>query len=260
MNIHGFINHNSICYLNSILQCLLSCSKFVKYIVKIRDEYTQNNNKLGEAFLKLILKNAKNDPETPYMSMEINKIMNINGQQCASEMLLKLIDDLKLEKLFEQKIEKSLYCMNCNKIVSVKYDIAYIHNYTDSENNNDDSNKKINMNFNCIDDYNCDKCKKKTKLIMLNSLEKTSDIFVISFNKYIKKDIVNYPHILSLTNKKNKYKLVGIINHHGNIMSGHYWAEVIRNNNFYNVDDTSVQKINSFNNLKDNFILFYEKI
>ncbi len=60
--------------------------------------------------------------------------------------------------------------------------------------------------------------------------------------------------------KKNKYKLVGIINHHENIMSGHYWAEVIRNNNFYNVDDTSVQKINSFNNLKDNFILFYEKI
>ena len=34
----------------------------------------------------------------------------------------------------------------------IKYDIAYIHNYTDSENNNDDSNKKINMNFNCIDD------------------------------------------------------------------------------------------------------------
>ena len=186
MNLYGFINHNSICYLNSILQCLLNCDKFVKFIVKIRDEYSKLNNKLGEAFLKLILKNAKKDPETPYMSMEINRIMSINGQQCASEILLKIIENLKLEKLFEHKIEKSFYCMNCNKFLSTKNDISYIYNFY-QDNNKDEFTKKINMNFNHIDDYNCPKCKKKTKLIILNSLEQISDIFIICLNKYIKK-------------------------------------------------------------------------
>ena len=260
MHLHGFINHNSICYLNSIIQCLLSCNLFVKYIVKIREEFSKKKNQLGEAFLKLILKNAKKDPETPYMSMEINKIMNINGQQCAAEMLLKLIEDLKIEKLFEQKIEKSFYCMNCNKIVSLKNDILYIHNYSPEDNTKNDFNKIINNNFTNIDDYDCPKCKKKTKLIILNILENVSNIFVISFNKYIKKDIIDFPETLILTNKKHKYQLVGIINHHGNIMSGHYWTEIKRNNEFFNIDDSSVTKIDKYNILKDNFILFYEKV
>ena len=169
MNVHGFINHNSICYLNSILQCLLSSSKLVKHIVKNREEYSKNKNnytvKLSDAFLRLILKNAKNESDVAYMSVEINKIMNILGQQCAAEMLLKIIEDLNLEHLFEQKIEKSFYCMNCNNIVSIKRDIAYINNISLEDNNSETLSKnfikKINMDFNYIDDYQCNKCTRK---------------------------------------------------------------------------------------------------
>lgn len=259
MNIHGFINHNSICYLNSILQCLLSCPKFVKLIVKLRDKYKENNNKLAEAFLKLILKNAKKDSETPYMSIEINKIMKMNGQQCAAEMLLKIIEDLKLESLFEQKIEKTFYCMNCNNIVSVKKDISYIYNFSETDISNNFV-KKINMNCTHIDDYKCDKCRKKSKLIILNSLENVEDIFIISFNKYIKKDLIDFPETISLTNKKIKYQLVGIIDHVGNLSGGHYWAQIKRNDKYYHADDSTIRPINNFEKLKNNFILFYERV
>lgn len=259
MNVHGFINHNSICYLNSILQCLLSCSKFVKLIVKLREEYKNNNNKLAETFLKLILKNAKKDNEVTYLSVEINKIMGMYGQQCAAEMLLKIIEDLKLEQLFEQKIEKTFYCMNCNNIVSTKKDVSYIYNFS-TEDVSDNFTKKINMNLNYINDYKCSKCCKKSKLIILNSLENTSDLFIISFNKYIQKDLIDFPEQIILTDNKKKYELVGIINHSGNLHGGHYWSQIKRNNTFYNIDDTSVNHIDKFEKLKNNFILFYEKI
>jgi hypothetical protein len=269
MNVHGFINHNSICYLNSILQCLLSSSKLVKHIVKNREEYSKKKNnyivKLSDAFLRLILKNAKNESDVAYMSVEINKIMNILGQQCAAEMLLKIIEDLNLEHLFEQKIEKSFYCMNCNNIVSIKRDIAYINNISLEDNNSETLSKnfikKINMDFNYIDDYQCNKCKKKTKLIILNCLDKVSDLFIISFNKYIKKDLIQFPENILLTEKKIKYQLIGIINHIGDYRSGgHYWSEIKRNSCYYNIDDTAVQKIDNFNIIKNNFILFYEKV
>lgn len=266
MNIHGFINHNSICYLNSILQCLLSSTKFVRYIVNHREEYSKHKNKytmkLSETFLKLILKNAKNDSDVAYMSVEINKIMNIIGQQCAAEMLLKIIEDLNLENLFELKIEKSFYCMNCNNIVSIKKDVSYINNISlnpDALSKN--FTKKINTDLNYIDDYQCNKCKQKTKLIILNNLDKTSELFIISFNKYIKKDLVEFPETILLTDKKIPYQLIGIINHIGSYQSGgHYWAEIKRNSGYYNIDDTSINKIDKFNIIKNNFILFYEKI
>ena len=189
----------------------------------------------------------------------INKIMKMHGQQCAAEMLLKIIEDLKLENLFEQKIEKNLYCMNCNNIVSMKKDVAYIYNFSEIDISNNFT-KKINMNCNYIDDYKCSKCHKKTKLIILNSLENTKDIFAISFNKYMKKDLIDFPEIITLTNQKTKYQLVGIIDHIGNISGGHYWAQIKRNNQYYHVDDTSVKTITNFEKLKNNFILFYEKI
>jgi ubiquitin C-terminal hydrolase len=253
MNIHGFVNHNSICYLNSILQSLLSCKKFVKHIINNREEYPENS--LPKIIIELILKNAKKDSDAPYLSVKINNNMKYRGQQCAYEILLKIIEDCKTESIFQNKIEKTFYCFNCNDSVKVISETCYIFNYF--EINNKNFTKKINVNFTDISDYKCDKCKKTSNLIIVNTLKTTSEIFVISFNKFIKKDTIEFPDELLLTDKKKKYKLVSSINHMGSTSGGHYWCETKRNEKIYHIDDMSINEIKDIERNQNNFLLFY---
>jgi ubiquitin C-terminal hydrolase len=148
--------------------------------------------------------------------------------------------------------------MNCNNIVKIQKENNYIYNYFDIDEKY--FSKKLNLNFNTIDDYKCDKCKKTTKLIILNGLNSVSDVFVMSFNKYTEKKNIDFPETIELTDKNIKYGLIGVIDHFGNLDSGHYISQVKRKDKYYLIDDMSVNDIDSFKISKNNFILFYQKI
>jgi len=55
------------------------------------------------------------------------------------------------------------------------------------------------------------------------------------------------------------YELFGIINHHGNVMNGHYFT-YIKKDKWYVYDDTTIQPMNKSVNDNKNYCLFYRKI
>ena len=69
-------------------------------------------------------------------------------------------------------------------------------------------------------------------------------------------------HTKGLIEGNNKiYNLVGVIDYFGNRENGHYTASCIKNNIWYYISDTYVEKLNNFNEVKSEnaYILFYSR-
>lgn len=54
LHVCGLQNTGSICYLNSFVQSLLSCTSITRFFLDNRDRYTTSNNKVALAYIKLI--------------------------------------------------------------------------------------------------------------------------------------------------------------------------------------------------------------
>ena len=134
----GFNNNGVICYFNSMLQSLLSCTSFID---KIKN--TSTSNPVIKYLKELItlhmelLKSPDIDnvikKRIHAMSIDIWKVMvlvnkkknkdfTFNGQQCASEgynHLMESIDDVfEIKNLFTHRYNTNLYCFDCSKWIS----------------------------------------------------------------------------------------------------------------------------------------------
>ena len=110
------------------------------------------------------------------------------------------------------------------------------------------------------------KIKKQTYLCYL------PDILVIHLKRWnydLRKNntVVSFDEIMNIyeytihTNKEEcNYELFGIINHQGNVMGGHYFS-YIKKQNWFSFDDSTITKIESSNIINNkNYCLFYRKI
>lgn len=82
----GLRNSGAICYLNSMLQVLLSCSAFNQYMLENRDEYEElakTGNKLGMSYIKLL-----DDCDIQYADSANFKIKVNNGSSILRELIV----------------------------------------------------------------------------------------------------------------------------------------------------------------------------
>lgn len=130
---------------------------------------------------------------------------------------------------------------------------------------------------------------KNKKLITVKTLNFISlpKVLVIHLSRFFydltKKNntIITYPFILNIAlknHKVNKYRLYGIVNHSGNLISGHYTSLINKNyehslktdeQKWYYFDDEVVKRENNHGDMdngvnkissKDVYVLFYERI
>ena len=250
-------NNNSICYLNSIIQSLISFNEFINIIKENKEEYLKNNNDIGLLFFNIILKKEKGIKieDDNYI---LSKKLEYEGQQCAYEALIKIIDKLKIDDMFKIIYEKSIYCTKCEKITKTTYDTSNIYeNFIESKEN---LSNIINKNLNTIEDYKCDNCNKKVKQVIINNLIETNDIFIILYNQYFQKKKKKYDNILNLYT--GNYKLITKIEHIGNIYGGHYWMKKYYNDKIIIIDDINIREdeLKNDNKSKFTYLLFYKKI
>ena len=155
---------------------------------------------------------------------------------------------------------------------------------------------KINL-YDCLDtfiseekiekkEYFCSKCKKLNKFTKKMDLFKAPYYLLIQFNRFKlnqesnrskifniyninKNDIfIDFPiQNLDLTEyfigneQKNKFNLIGVINHFGDSFNGHYTAYCLNRNNWYCFDDENISEINKKKIVTDSaYVLFYQKI
>ena len=146
----GFKNNGVICYFNSMLQSLFSCTSFINILFKINKKNNIENPVfkclLDLAEMHIELKNNINDTNSINIKNKIekmsiilwkqmvikirqkNKAFSFNGQQCAGEgfnHLLESLDDIQeIQNLFTHKYNTNLFCFDCERWVS-KVDNTY---------------------------------------------------------------------------------------------------------------------------------------
>jgi ubiquitin C-terminal hydrolase len=254
-NIVGLKNINSICYLNALIQSLLSCKKFIEAIKNNKNKFMDETNVIGLLFYNIINKMENDitiDTDNYIMSLKLNFI----GENCSHEALTFIIDKLHFEKLFNIKFEKTIYCTNCDEITHQKIDTCAWYEYFTKSNEGELFTNIINRQIETINDYKCDICKEKKKHIFLNDLILSGEIFVIMFNQYKEKKKINYEKKLNLST--GIYELVAKINHMGDENSGHYWMVRYTNNKTIAINDMQIMDIND-NNSSNTYMLFYVK-
>jgi ubiquitin C-terminal hydrolase len=144
--------------------------------------------------------------------------------------------------------------------------------------------KKNNLSlYSCLDDYfkeekieyRCDKCGILDNNIIIKKIIDNKEYLIITIKKFDfngdlniltkKHENVTYPLLLNINNYTIKntenYYLVSVINHIGMLNYGHYFADVLYNNDWFRCNDEIVNnlKVNSILNNNNAYILIYKK-
>lgn len=267
----GLYNNSIICYFNSLIQTLFSCTSITEYLLYNEEKF--KNNIFLKIYIKIIKKYIENskcennsnflvENENLILFNEFLRIIKIkkndnrcnafgHNQEDSGELLILLLDlinDNYINNLFMHKYKCDIYCKECKNIIQIKNDNSIFfdldidainENYLKYtiDNNLSNMNKYIRNNYSNISDYICIKCKKIESSIFINRLTLIPTIIVINLNKYITKVNYIYPLELKFKNKSEnicyKYKLISTINHSGTQNYGHYVTKAIRKNHEY---------------------------
>lgn len=295
----GLYNSHILCYFNSLLQSLFSCTSITEYLLNHEKKFAENN--FMKLYINILKKYIIIDKQTAnYNLVESSNTLMFNeflmavrnknikfgyNQEDSGELLVLLLDiinDKYIYNLFFNKYRCDFYCTNCKKIKNIKddvsiqfeiYDKIIDNNYLESkiDSNLHNLNKYIRNNYSECDDYTCNTCNIKGRCLKINRLVLAPTIIVVNFNKYSEKNNYNYPQELFFINekdnKKHNYKLVSIIDHSGNMNSGHYTSKGLRKhiigdniaNLIYRMNDSSYD-VSSFKPENDTYILFYHYV
>jgi ubiquitin C-terminal hydrolase len=292
----GLYNNSIICYFNSLMQSLFSCTSITEYL--LHNEQKFNNNNFIKLYIEIIkkyitindisnflLENANLLLFNEFLNIIKNKNIKFGyNQEDSGELLILLLDiinDPYITNLFTHKYKCDIYCKKCKKITGIKEDESVQFEMDINEINNNylkfqidknlhNLNKYIRNNYSDLLDFQCKECHSKN-MIKINRLSLIPTIITIVLNKYHKKYDYNYPMELYFINKNSnksyKYKLISTINHSGTINYGHYISKAIRKNHeykqhndpvydYYLLNDNSYQKTNMKSEL-NSYILFY---
>lgn len=236
----GLYNTGSICYFNSLLQVLISCTSLHTWSSKSKTE-------LEDAF-KLFIDNSETlDPmaSTNLLSALRKKVPSFgNGQESASEafvFLLNSIDNAELNNLFTHRFRYTITCKRCSHKTKEVADTAILCEIFDT---NNFTEKNLLCRKQVLNDYKCDNCN-LTGATKISKLTMLPEILVCLFNVYYTKKNHNFPNMLEFpgsNNRKLKYLLVGQVEHSGSLNGGHYWSRAIRKDGIYLFNDNSYSK------------------
>lgn len=260
----GLRNVNAICWCNSVIQFLLGLPSLNKTLLECEIDFTDNVfSQEYVRVLKSILCNSKEYTTENLLtaSMAIfeafkqqaikkgKKIKMGLAQECVDEaftLFIDMFDCLRVEQLFKSIYELTVTCTNCKKNVSIIRDPSCrIEMFTNLKlDTKEKFCQHIKLHMSECDFFKCDECgHKMSKFYRVERLKMLREIIVLIFNKFQTKDNRWFPQTLTFKSLKGpelNYVLVGKIEHSGNMNSGHYYANSMRNGKWCRLNDTSV--------------------
>ena len=272
----SLLNSGVNCWLNTLLQCLLSCPSFNKIIITSMEQREIKNHPFLQVYLKLY---KTHSPECSQEALNIlchmaeRKITKAmakyvsemhDRQYCVDEALHEILDYinyLPLKNLFLVRSKKYIECKKCNKLVCEKQDEAITIDCNisrDMPKTSEEFSDYLKINISQTADYRCDYCKEVISNNIngnfVDVLTRVGEIVIVRFtDKYYNgmKYPIWYPQVLSFSGKQTKfnYRLVAQVLHHGTNNGGHYTSVVSRyseNNikNTYHISDMQKQQFN----------------
>lgn len=205
-------------------------------------------------------------PESIYKALK-NKFPELmNGrQQDAHELILKMLEvgpqhKSEWQNNFEGWLKQEITCKKCWNTSTSRSLAFYDLNLALSDHNN--FVDALSGHFDAEDvDIFCNSCKTLERSTKTQKIIRPPRIFFIQMKRFgngDKKDgrKMNLPTVFQFENFN--YDLMATINHIGTLNSGHYWAEVLHGENFYECNDEVVKKINRKCDSDSAYLLFFQ--
>lgn len=274
----GLSNTGVICYINTLMQCLMSITIFNKVMMESEHEIAEEYKKIilrktnTSYHMALFIHDARRNSNyqyniSPHQQEDIHE-----GFMLMLELMENMENNIPPHNLFGIRYKKNIICKNCKYInhiprescplelyLEIPYDVTiYDHIMRHIEN---------------IPDYKCDKCNTYNSIIEYR-IARLPPILVLLFkynqynlSRHRGKTARDFPIMLKFDSKFGpiEYRLVSYANHSGGLNSGHYWANCVRHNkknntlSSYRINDQSctIAQMEPSTNV---YMLFYEKI
>jgi len=211
----------AMCYFNSMIQALLSCSSFNEAMLRenIKSEFILE-------YLK-ILKGSRSAKRLLELLVRKNNML-VFGQQDDMHLGLGVFLDClpaRVQNMFKVKHRSYIECRNCKK----KHEVAAPHEtaiIVDMVNTKEEMENVILGQNEILNDYKCEKCK-STGLIKKYSIARLSEILVVILNKtrpgikYFSPTLDFYSAPLE---RNLHYKVIAQVEHLGSTSGGHYYT------------------------------------
>ena len=261
-----FQNQNSyICYLNSIINGLLSLKTFRELIQFMEPDIAD--------IMTRILEDGLNHLEQLRLKLhEKNSDFNFGSHCDPCEALTCILELINLNNLYQKslvKIKRHQSCSVCGKASTFEVDDPYgnpniLKLKLSNESTVQDEVDIYIKNFGCNETKTsyCQFCQKPQEQLLKDSLE-TSDILIIRINRFQDNGSINhkkvFPNSIIKIGEKT-YQLKCFNSHFGSsAKQGHYKSTIpLGKNSYYTYDDS--ERILQRTVSEEPYILFYEKV
>ena len=244
----------AICYFNSMLQALMSCSAFNMLVLKwpapsdVMIEYCNLLRGKTDAKNLLIMLIRKNNTL-------------VFGQQDDMHLGLGIFLEtmpVRIQNLFKLKHKSYVECHNCR----TRHEVATPHEMAvtiDDVSTKEEMENAIMNSSSVISDYTCEKCNHRGDVVKRYSIARLSEIIVVILNK-TRQGVKYFSPTLDFYSKPLDetlhYSVVAQVEHLGSTSGGHYYT-LGKRNRIYLFDDDQIAEANAFTPTNNTYIVIY---
>lgn len=293
---HGFVNRNTVCFVNSTVQALFHCPMFLAEMESIWENHTpgrrhtlcitcslrdafniflngptgrQGHTRIARNSTRLGFTENEHHDAGDFFNQMINAIKQEMTDGCGVELTsLPNLASNRLDNLFKMSTHTRRECTVCHTILHTTETEGSPLSIFQQESL--EGSLLTHLDGNGTIEVLCDTCGGNTNSISTQRILKAPNMFIFQFKKdQITEFNAPFPHILELGNpylagtvdNPFRYELRAVQYRLGaSRESGHFKSAVKRGNQWWLMNDTRVTKLTNRISQKKVFYLYYERM